>query len=617
MKKNVLYALVALVMLAACTNDNESTLLPKKEGVEINSSDFVLETQVSPFATRSSLTWDYEGGKSVIRFAWNDGDRISVFSNTPTGFAQNIYEIRNGGEGKPNAYFDGNGFDLTKGMVYYGLTSYTNEIDDKTRIILSYANQRQTANNNSDHLGAYDYQVACTEAEGGFAQLNFKHLGAVLRFDFGWTAAQWTALAGEGKESLTFKSFELITADNYDFQYNRILDLTDGNAGVASYNPGLSLELPPCENDDHSHSFKLDLGPATTSAGITVEKNKLLTLFMMAPASTELVGKKIYGVLTLKDDDDNDNNDVKYYVGWNGVAFKPGAAVSLGGYAVESDKLTISISVDKAWQLGNTQNQTRAASQGDPGKDDVFTAPTHLYVYTCTKGTENYEYYSTTPVADIPEDQWIDNGSRFTYKQNISVDLDDRSGKDVKVYIIASNKAITTATTVSPLVKNTTLSTVLDAMTMTTTADEDLLKNLYSYTYELSKDAPSPIINAVLYHTAAKLDVQWNSASALPTTDDANDSDNADAIVKVSGLPDTGLKLFTPTENATGSWAPEHPITTATRWNGRTVFYVPQLETPTYNITVGTSSQNVPFTKIVNNNWTSWFKANITINPAP
>lgn len=597
------------VLFAVACSENENVVNYPKEGVEVHCEDFELGEVEDFTSTRSSLLWDVENGKTIIRFNWQDGDKIKVFSDDELNVNSNLYTLRVVEQGGSSAYFNGGGFNLNEKSVYYAFSpaSAINDVDEyfrKEAIVLSYENQTQVENDNCDHLGKYDYQVACARvSEDGYAQMKFKHLGTVARIRFSGVPGQ------------KFKKFEIVSSDNYDFQYERKLDLTDDGENESNYGPTLGLVRAP--EIEGEHSFVLNLTDETHD-GITVpavsDENPTprLVLYMMLPASDELNGKLLYGIITECDkdgkgyipDDGNDSNNNKYFIAMPGKKYVAGQYIAYGDKAASSEKLNISLTIDKDWQIGTVQNLTRASNTGDPGVDDNLLKPDHIYVYTCIDG----KYQGKKEIVVDSDNDWSD---RWSYKENIIIDLEGAiPNNNVHIYVIASKGEITRNTTEVLSKTNNTEESVVANMTMdlSSSFDDDVLKNIYTYDYVLdyTQSNVNPIINATLYHTCAKLDVQWNSETALSGS------------VSVNNLPTTGLKLFKPTENTgSDSWSPSETITTGSMYNGRAVFYVPQLSTPTYNISVGTPSDpatkdNVTFTApTTKNKWTSWFKANI------
>lgn len=592
--RNIYLAALVLVVLGSCSESEVTSNVPNEEGLEVFSSDFVVNIDEDLLATRSSYVW---GGGNVIKFSWEDGDELRIYSDAEPGVeeAKCTYTLRTG-EGN-SAYFTGGGFNLKKNSIYYAFTPTIQDgvangpvrtLNDKTNIEVSYEGQTQVGNNNQDHIGKYDFQSGVTSvSEEGFASFKLKHLGTVLRFQL--------AVPKDKR----YNKFELTTSDNYNLQYSRYLEITDDGASVDDYNPRFTYTTPVPQDPETTYSFDLTLKSEDGSDGFVPDGPvpghddlTMLTLYMMVPATTELVGKSLYGIVSVE------GSSEKYYASFKGKEFLPGQGVGYGAYTSTAESLNITLSVNKKWQLGNTQ--TRA---GDPGVDDVLLPPDHLVIYLCKDGKYVSTYTTDVNVTsgDNKWQGWNEVGDQWFYKSNLLINYGPKPTNDegLHAYIVAW-RGNTSPISATELQSNTTIESVVADMTYNA-SDTAMLRNLYTYDYKLDKN-DRPILNATLYHTCAKLDVQWNSASALSTS----------GYVSVNGVPTTNLSLFNPVDCG-GSVGRNYSeaITTGNKYNGRAVFYVPQLSSQTYNISVGSSSGDIIFTAPTTNKWTSWFKANI------
>lgn len=619
------FTLMAIIIAIAssCSENNVTGPTSVEQGIEaLAPALFSEEIETDAIDTKS--TWGYADGKYI--FTWGEQSSIRVFAMSADGSNDNMqYSIKSGAD-QTTARFSGNNFGLKQGGTYYAISPYTNswlrdiessekeedQVWSMTEMPITYEGQIQSANNNSDHMGKYDYLVAAEKVgDGGYAHLAFKRMGAPVRVHM------------KGLGNRRFKEFQIITSDNYDLRYERKIDLTDAGNSLDRYAPTMMSALEPRNEIGEKYAFSLKLG-TTDAVGnwVGIQTNTevdggSLDLFLMMPATKELMTKSLYGVLI------PDDGSETMYISMNGREFKANTPVAYSKTAFNGQNLNLTISIDRKWQRGNTIGQTRGAEVGDPGIDDTFTKPDHLYIYTCT----NNKYWDRKIIkSEDPEwegwnevkDSKGNSLNKWNYGAPITIELPASNsdlGDNIHVYVVASVGEIDITTGVlSPL---STLESAVANATLNTTYTQDLLKNLYAYDYKIGVTSDAKIINAVLYHAAAKLDVQWNSDTAL--------SGN----VSVNGLPTTGLKLFTPTANDAGTgWSPISPtLNSGNNYNGRYVFYVPQLSTSTYNITVGSTTEYVTFTPDVTSPtaspqppttpWTSWLKANITIKQVP
>ena len=178
---------------------------------------------------------------------------------------------------------------------------------------------------------------------------------------------------------------------------------------------------------------------------------------------------------------------------------------------------------------------TRA--EGDPGTYEKFQLPTHLYIYIVNTALDNNTKTVLTP-------EGMDQTNGYTLKAGNWVKLvtTDNSKDSVYTYtgeiriIIPEDRLTGTVYAAMSSVPITVSFTGTDIEDATfTLSDEakshegEALKNLYSSPYNLKADGKyygivndyrsnNPHINMVLYHTAAKLDLQWNVDASVQST---------------------------------------------------------------------------------------------------
>jgi hypothetical protein len=188
---------------------------------------------------------------------------------------------------------------------------------------------------------------------------------------------------------------------------------------------------------------------------------------------------------------------------------------------------------------------------------------------------------------------------RYTDQININL-LNSGSRKSGVVYAAMTYDPITvtmgSGTSNTDKIQNATFvlpSSVTDANC------GEALKNLYSTPYNLMKKSEtstyygtvsdytsnSPHVEMVLYHTAAKLDLNWNVASSIQSTTSVGS-------IALTGLSRGGY-LFRPMENTTAASSTfTHTITTdvGNQWYGREETYVipfgSDLNSYTLNMTI-------------------------------
>lgn len=153
MKKQMMAAMCALAVLAACSETSEE-LVPEVKGEGVYAT---IEQPVS--VDTKSLA--YENGKLV--FTWAEGEKVVVFGNKDAASFNSLTS------GETSTTLESEGFTLKDNVNYYAcLPAYTiPAATQSSSVPVTFMGQRQTANGNSDHLKSFDYACAsATKAEG-------------------------------------------------------------------------------------------------------------------------------------------------------------------------------------------------------------------------------------------------------------------------------------------------------------------------------------------------------------------------------------------------------------------------------------------------------------------
>lgn len=604
MSKRLFPVIIAFMALfASCSKDDVASSggngEPQQEGLTCTVAP--IEYVDGESLSRSALTL----GSSGMDFAWETGDKLSVFyseadQTSGTYTLNEIYANDN------SANFKSEGFTLQNGKRYYAISTVERtgvRIPDKRNIELSYAGQVQRGNKNTDHLGDYDYLASSGIADGDdHVYFHFIHLGATLR------------VIMEGLPSdVEFTKMEMYDTENSFLQPKRTLDLTKGLAADGTYTPALNpVDMSSAEYKT-AERFSLTLQYATDNtkgvkADINVADNKgRLEMFIEVPPA-DLTGKDI--VFMVKGD-----NGKAYYIKCTGKNLMAGKAYQMKANATVATQYSVKIKVNHAWQHGATLD-SRAAT-GDPGIEETFPTPKNLYYVLCVGGTVK----SVNEIEGIAAEKWTLSSDKTisTYAGELTFNFDSGEMSQTKnVYIVASNNDLTSlfngisATTAEADVQNLVYSIQEEALGTDYTSQDKtqaFMKNLYSTPWT---DAAASFIgnlgadyfkDIILYHVAAKVDLQWNSTAMLPTTGE-------DAFVKVSDVKREKLSLFHPTDNSaalTATYTVTSPIEADRMYNGRQVFYLPQFNT--YNVKVGgNAATDITFSPSTANGWTSWLR---------
>lgn len=589
----VLLTLLSLSFVACSTEEHVSADVVK-DSHEVSAQISHIDVEDAEEVTRSAMV--HSTVNDGLDFEWQVGDVLMVYAsgesideNGAASFP--IKQIDS--ESKNKAKFRGSGFEITPNKKYYAFSQYAvaSGCPDKQHIKYNFAGQRQIATNDVTHLGAFDYNAAVGVAnENGYVEFPFKHMGFFAWFHF------------TIPEGGTFTKLEVRSSDNSFFQNERVIDITKIGDDDFYTTQGIVTKSTYDDND----IFCLNLG--AEDVGMTCAPNGVLDMYMVMPQShADLIGKQLIFTLVPKD-----NSAQKFYAVANpSKIYEAGKLYKFTKTVVKAGELSLRVKVNPDWQLGNTLTR---AGQGDPGLGKECHAPKYLYPFVAISGT-NGEFKPLGEIVTNNDEksngyEWKLSDGLYVYQKALSTTLTNSNvnTNSGQVYVIASDVQLNlSAYTTEELLKQASYSIPNDN-------SQDYLKNLYSTPLVTSDKIPytgtinglgttTPSADVTLYHVAAKVDVQWNSSTTM--------SGN----VSINNLPTTDLSLFEPTTNTVaGSWSPNEVITPGTMYIGRHAFYVPQLNSQKYNISVGNSWTNdVQFKSSTENGWTSWLKANIEI----
>jgi hypothetical protein len=271
--------LLSLFAFVACGEDaaiDDSLNLNNGEMLErisITGADFQTET-----GARSNVNIDDKG----VHFLWAANDTVGIFPNKGSQAEFAMDE----GVGMQTATFNGGGWALKLSATYSAYYPYNFYNRDMTKIPVSYANQTQTGNASTAHLGAYDFMAAsvATPANGAVA-FNMQHMGALVM------------LQANLEEAKTLTGVR-ITASTDVFTTTGTMDLTAVSPNIAAKTTTNTLIIG-------LNDFEVSSGETST------------IYFMMAPAS--LKGETLEIILS-----DEKGAYIKYEV--SGKNFKAGKA---------------------------------------------------------------------------------------------------------------------------------------------------------------------------------------------------------------------------------------------------------------------------------------------------
>ena len=222
---------------------------------------------------------------------------------------------------------------------------------------------------------------------------------------------------------------------------------------------------------------------------------------------------------------------------------------SLASRGLETVEMPISISIPAEGfvnptdvGIGNEEPASTLAvtrALGDPGEAETFALPKFLYIYLVSTSSSNSTQVIFKKQEVNPEDWKLSTSGGntnehfsakdglYVYQGHLSINL-PLNRKEGRVYVVASNldlddsateKNYNLVTDVSSLKSHTD---VEDKVTFTNQSSlRNNMQNLYSSPYNLKNDEGNyygtikdyasnvPHIDMVLYHVAAKVDLQW------------------------------------------------------------------------------------------------------------
>ncbi|MBR5400155.1 MAG: esterase-like activity of phytase family protein [Bacteroidales bacterium] len=448
--KNITRLLIAssfVVFLFSCTKQSSQGLEPDVITPDIGGKTAKV-TMVTPpvsFAgeTKSAMVVNESTGLS---FVWSAGDQTGVYSTTD-GFA--LFNLT-GGTGTSSATFNGGGFNLIPGDIYYSFFPYASAATEKTEVPISYASQTLTADNDMVSPMSKDYMYASAVATVSGADFSFNHIGSFVRMKMGGLT-----------EDLAVSSVDIIP------MYNEVIQTANVDVTKAT-NPLTTASTSP----------KMTL----TTTGVTVPSGNILTLWAaMAPQnfstdSWAIVSHSGDDIYSVRVDGKNLEAGKAYRYAANQIAptgyshgftvnileqknFGTGlgqysAIVWLGenNYAVVDDKLnggglvSFTIPIDGAGVVGaiSTSVMPGTSSSGVTNMDNEGVAYYNSKLYVTAEADQSIREYDNTGVA---------TGNSFTVPADMAVEkITANAGFEAFTYNAATHKFWTT--TEAPLQKD-------------------------------------------------------------------------------------------------------------------------------------------------------------------
>lgn len=602
--------------LASCSSDEE--IINGSEGDSSELSCVAKDKELVGEYSRSSLSFSWDKG---MVFKWSAEDWMTVFAKGDFNATQ-LYKLISGGE-SPTARFSAENFRLKPKQMYFSFSKTESSnthvrIPSQNNISVDYSGQTQVANASPEHLGAYDFMAAAALCKDeNFVYFDFAHLGATLRiimsFDTnGITGNELDALNAKDEGAVKFTEMEMFNSDNSFRQPTRYFSFAAGTNGD-SY----SFKWPEQEINSMDR-FKLNLNSISRYAAYADGSGenpdgKLVAYIEIPPMN--FIDKQL-GIM-LKGSYKKDGID--YPVSYVGTYDKNlnvvnGKAYMLNFTMKKPDDFNVTLKVNHMWQHGNTLD---SRGTGDPGNDDKIFTPNYIYYIYCHDGKvikPQTEGATVTEISGLTDSNWETKNNNgvwiSTYKGKGSTDngiikLQKPTCSAVghncsyHLYVVASNSALT----LSGISENVSEEDVVRELKYNLPNDDvqTFMRDLYSTPWDATNfvgNITDPMQDVTLYHVAAKVDLKWNSTSAIES-------------VSVNNVKNSGLYIFKPTENAyaTGSYTETQTMDVDQQYSGRYVFYLPQFTNNcTYKVKLGNKAADITFTPATTGGFTSWLR---------
>lgn len=179
MNKKFLFIFPSLLpLIISCTSDE----LDNKD-IEINTVNVQCQQLEYSDGTRSNL--DCIDGISEFKSSWAEGDVIGI---CPSSGDQLSFQIGPESVGKTVAVFDGGGWRTKPSSTYTAYSPLNRDVyisENYSAIPLIFVGQKQSENNSTAHLSAYDYSVSepTTVSESGGINFVLTRISSIVVFD--------------------------------------------------------------------------------------------------------------------------------------------------------------------------------------------------------------------------------------------------------------------------------------------------------------------------------------------------------------------------------------------------------------------------------------------------
>lgn len=261
MKKQIMTILGLAAVIAGCNK----TALEEKTDVRGEGVWATIEQPFSPTETKA-LSW----GDNKLSFTWATDESVVAFGGEDAALLRTL------SPGTSSSKIESNGFQLVDDVTYYAFipADNFNIVSKSTAVPLNFLDQRQTKNDNSDHLRYYDYAYAKATKAADANSLEFNLLNQVS-----WIVVEHTFT--EVLNNVTSLSLSTTT-------------------GSFISSAKLNLSTGALSGKKTSKELTLGLGTATSTNGLSFAEGEFLRAFFTI-LPTNFSNKEITLTAYLKD----------------------------------------------------------------------------------------------------------------------------------------------------------------------------------------------------------------------------------------------------------------------------------------------------------------------------
>ncbi|MCQ2140145.1 MAG: hypothetical protein MJZ09_07215 [Bacteroidales bacterium] len=212
------------------------TIACSKSATDIKSSDssiFAIFEQPIVEDEVNTKALSYDPSTNAMNLFWQEKEKIDVFSNTPG--EQMIYTITPDPSDSKKCIFKVTSFGLLNGE-YYSFSPTQGAVDDSSEIPLSVLGHVQNGATNTEHLAAYDYNIAVSEIESNAGNFSFTR-------QIGWLAPAMTFPEDVVLDHVSFElpSEEFISEATMDVKTGAITPVSHTNTLVVKFKEPLNV----------------------------------------------------------------------------------------------------------------------------------------------------------------------------------------------------------------------------------------------------------------------------------------------------------------------------------------------------------------------------------------